>query len=288
MKSMNLNHLEAFCILSDTLSFSQAAKILHTSQPAVSLKIKMLEETLGYELFIRDKKNIVLSHKGQLLRDKIYQSYLNLVSVSSTPNGETPLKIGSVYEAGEKILVPALTKLIQRKQLSKFQLSLRSTDELVAKLLNGELDFILIHKVPDNKSLHAIAVYEDQAIFIASPKANLKDLDLLETIPLVSYRADDFFTTKFLKGNLNKSQLKKCDDRLSINSHRGMMKLVDELSYFAVIPKSSMDKRSSQKIKILIEDKKTYKLYLCTRSNFLSNKDNEKLFDSITKEIKNH
>ncbi len=287
MKSMNLNHLEAFCVLSDTLSFSQAAKILHTSQPAISLKIKLLEESLGYELFIRDKKNIALSNKGQVLRDKIYQSYLNLVSVSATTTGEAPLKIGSVYEAGEKILIPALTKLNQKGQLSKFQLSLRSTDELIDRLLTGELDFILIHKVPENKSLHSVGVYEDKAILISSLKSQPKDLEHNQVLPLATYRPDDAFTTNFLKNNLTKLQLKKIEIKFSINSHRSMIKMVSELGCYAVIPQSSLGKKSALKVKVLMEDKKSYKLYLCTRSNFLSNKDNERVFESIVKEIKN-
>ena len=66
-----------------------------------------------------------------------------------------------------------------------------------------------------------------------------------------------------------------------------MIKMVSELGCYAVIPQSSLGKKSALKVKVLMGDKKSYKLYLCTRSNFLSNKDNERVFESIVKEIKN-
>lgn len=283
--NFNLNHLEAFCILSDTLSFSKTATLLQTSQPAISLKIKMLEESLGYELFIRDKKNIALSKKGSLLKDKIYQSYLNMASVAPEKSKDNPLKIGSIYEAGEKILIPALTSLMKKNVLTSFHLILKSTDELTEKLLQGQLDFILVHQIPENKSIHSTAVFEDIPALIGGMKSSLKDLDSEESLSFITYREQDIFTDIFLKNHLSKSQVKKVQKSISLNSHRSMISLVNQLSTFAVIPRSSLSKASLQKVKILLEGRKSYNLYLCTRENFLSNKDNEKKFRSLTKEM---
>ncbi|MBY0414730.1 MAG: LysR family transcriptional regulator [Bdellovibrionales bacterium] len=285
MKSINLNHLEAFCVLSDTLNFSETAKILQTSQPAISLKIKLLEENLGFELFIRDKKNIALSKKGMDLKDKIYQSYRNLVSISEDDVSDNILKIGSIYEAGEKILAPALSKLSSKKMISGFHLSLKSTHELIERLLSGDLDYILVHQIPQNKSLHSVPVFVDRAILIGPSRSQLKDLDSEEVINVVTYRPNDQFTDIFLKNHFSKSQLKKVSKKTSINSHRGMIKLVQDFSFFAVIPASSLSKHAAHKVKTLIEEKKNYELHICTRSNFLMNGDNEKILESLTKEI---
>lgn len=285
MSSLNLNHLEAFCVLSENLNFSETAKILQTSQPAISLKIKMLEENLGFELFIRDKKNIMLSKEGMELKDKIYQSYKNLVSISPETMKESAVRIGSIYEAGERILVPALTKLVKDKVIANFHLSLKSSDELLNKLLSGELDYILIHQIPANKSIHCVAVKDDRGILIGPMKSHLKDFEMAEQIPFVSYRENDQYTDSFLKSNLSKNLQNKVSRKISLNSHRSMIKIVSELSMFAVIPKTSLNKSAEAKVKILAEDKRSYKLYLCVRSNYLSNIDNNNVMKSMIKNL---
>lgn len=285
MGSLNLNHLEAFCVLSENLNFSETAKILHTSQPAISLKIKMLEENLGFELFIRDKKNIVLSKEGMELKDKIYQSYKNLVSISPETMKESTLKIGSIYEAGERILVPALTKLVKDKIIPSFHLSLKSSDELLSKLLSGDLDYILVHQIPANKSIQYVGVRDDRGILIGPVKSQLKDLETAEHLPFVSYRENDQYTDNFLKSNFSKNLQNKVTRKISLNSHRSMIKIVNELSMFAVIPKTSLNKSAETKVKVLAEDKKSYKLYLCVRSNYLSNNDNNTVMKSMIKNL---
>ena len=48
---MELSQLKVFFEVSEHLNFSKAAKKLHLSQPAVSIRIKSLEKSLKVELF---------------------------------------------------------------------------------------------------------------------------------------------------------------------------------------------------------------------------------------------
>ncbi|MBI3069195.1 MAG: LysR family transcriptional regulator [Betaproteobacteria bacterium] len=57
---MTLQQLRYLCRLVDCgLNISQAARTLHTSQPGVSRYLHLLEDELGLQLFVRDKKRIV-------------------------------------------------------------------------------------------------------------------------------------------------------------------------------------------------------------------------------------
>lgn len=47
-------------------SITKAANSLRISQPPLSLQLKGLEEELGCQLFIRDKKNMIITPKGIL------------------------------------------------------------------------------------------------------------------------------------------------------------------------------------------------------------------------------
>jgi len=65
--SMTVKQLRAFLAVAQTLSFTQACERLHLSQPALSLAIKGLEETLGGRLLIRSTRSVRLTPEGESL-----------------------------------------------------------------------------------------------------------------------------------------------------------------------------------------------------------------------------
>ncbi|MEH7093497.1 selenium metabolism-associated LysR family transcriptional regulator [Neobacillus vireti] len=72
---MNLTKLEAFILVIEKKSFSEAAIALKSSQPATSLKIKSLEEELGLDLLDRGSSGIQPTAAGML----VYQASKEMV-----------------------------------------------------------------------------------------------------------------------------------------------------------------------------------------------------------------
>ncbi|TFH85478.1 LysR family transcriptional regulator [Billgrantia azerbaijanica] len=64
---MTVKQLRAFLAVAQTLSFTQACEHLHLSQPALSLAIKGLEESLGGRLLIRTTRSVRLTPEGESL-----------------------------------------------------------------------------------------------------------------------------------------------------------------------------------------------------------------------------
>ncbi len=57
---MKLQQLRYLCeTANQDMNLSRAAKNLHTSQPAISKQIQLLEEELGVDIFLRNGKRIV-------------------------------------------------------------------------------------------------------------------------------------------------------------------------------------------------------------------------------------
>lgn len=64
MKTLDIEAVQAFVLTADLQSFTRAAEILDTTQSAVSLKIKRLEDGLGRKLLERTPRRVRLSADG--------------------------------------------------------------------------------------------------------------------------------------------------------------------------------------------------------------------------------
>jgi DNA-binding transcriptional LysR family regulator len=64
-KPLDLDTVQAFVLIADFASFTRAAQAQDTSQAAISLKLKRLEERLGYRLLERTPRHVRLTAEGE-------------------------------------------------------------------------------------------------------------------------------------------------------------------------------------------------------------------------------
>ena len=64
---INLRQVRSFLVVASTGSFTRAARLLHISQPALTVQIRELESALGIRLFDRNTRQIDLTPLGQEL-----------------------------------------------------------------------------------------------------------------------------------------------------------------------------------------------------------------------------
>jgi len=98
---MEIKQLKFFVVAADVGSFSEAAKVLYTTQSSVSKVILSLEKELGYNLFKRENKGIVLTQEGQQFHSKassIVADFENLEN-ESMANQKNMVKIGSNHSS---------------------------------------------------------------------------------------------------------------------------------------------------------------------------------------------
>ena len=62
---IELYELRQFVTFADTGTLSEAADVLHLSQPALSRNMKKLAENLGISLFVRHKNKLALNETGK-------------------------------------------------------------------------------------------------------------------------------------------------------------------------------------------------------------------------------
>lgn len=80
---IELKQLKYFVVCADVGSFSKAAEILYTTQPNVSKAIKALEDHLGFNLFYRKSRGILLSTRGKHVYEYACKAIENIEMLSS-------------------------------------------------------------------------------------------------------------------------------------------------------------------------------------------------------------
>jgi DNA-binding transcriptional LysR family regulator len=109
---MNLDwdKLRLFEIVAEAGSFTEAARRLHMSQPALSRQIGALEEQVGAKLFHRHARGLVMTHEGEQLRvathdmqDRLERARDAIDASRDRPTGEirvtTTVSFGSTWLA---------------------------------------------------------------------------------------------------------------------------------------------------------------------------------------------
>ena len=71
---MELRHLRYFLVAAEEENFHRAAERLHISQPALSRRIRDLEEELGFDLFDRSLKRVHVSRAGRAYLESVKRS----------------------------------------------------------------------------------------------------------------------------------------------------------------------------------------------------------------------
>ena len=63
---MTIQQIQYFLMAAEKMSFTETAKVMYVSQPAVSRQILLLEEEIGLELFRRNKSTLQLTGAGNV------------------------------------------------------------------------------------------------------------------------------------------------------------------------------------------------------------------------------
>ena len=184
MKNLPMDLLRAFVSVSQLRSFTKAGELLGRSQPAVTLKIKRLEELVDQKLFLRGGKSLELSDSGVALYNYAKQILtLNDLAISqiskSTVHGKIRLGIPSEFAT---VLLP---KIISRFAKAYPNVALEVNCELSKYLLTraGRESHDLILVLADQDAdLDGDLVKTDELVWVSSKKFNH---DKEDAVPLI-------------------------------------------------------------------------------------------------------
>jgi len=109
-----LNPLRAFEVAARLLSFTKAGEELFVTPSAVSHQIKVLEDSLGVALFIRQAKSLVLTTAGQAYLPEVQRAFQHIAAATQRLHSHnlSVLKINTPPTFAVKWLIPRMARFM--------------------------------------------------------------------------------------------------------------------------------------------------------------------------------
>jgi len=185
MLHITLRQLKVFEAVARHLSYSRAAEVLYLTQPAVSMQIKSLEETIGLPLFEQLGKKIYLTEAGRELNRysrSILQQLTEAESVFAEMKGLQHGKLAISVASTASYFMPQLLAQFNRKFPGvTISLNVTNRETLLNQLAHNEMDVAIMGRPPDGLDMEAASFMENQLVIIAPtdhPLANAHGIPL--------------------------------------------------------------------------------------------------------------
>ncbi len=146
---MELRTLRYFLAVAREENMTEAANVLHVTQPTLSRQIADLERELGVELFERTNRSCVLTSDGMRLRQRAEEIVL-LVEQTELELADRELGIAGVIRigAGEtksmRLVLDTFAELHRSHPGVTIELYTGNADAVEERLERGLLDFALL------------------------------------------------------------------------------------------------------------------------------------------------
>ena len=208
---MDLKQLQYFVVCAQTGSFSDAAKVLYSTQPSVSKVVKALEDALGMQLFERLPRGIRLTVQGQkvyryacritneidALENMASHGMTKWIRVSLNPSSWFANQFVDFYnETYEKNYHFQLTTAGVRSVMDRVR---DYVDDIGFVYILSQQKENFLHEISRNK-LQFVPMYETDVVFYpgketelydsSKSKVELKDLD---GVRFIQNYQDEFF-----------------------------------------------------------------------------------------------
>lgn len=142
---MNVGQLKAFLAVVDHTSFSEAARVLGVSQPAVTMQIQALEADVDATLFDRGYRKVELTEAGRTLLPharrvlaELEEARESIESLAGTVTGR--LAIAASTTPGQYILPRQLGAFLARYPEVGAELRVYDTADVIAHVESGTAD----------------------------------------------------------------------------------------------------------------------------------------------------
>jgi LysR family transcriptional regulator, nitrogen assimilation regulatory protein len=192
---VDLKQLRYFVQVAKSRSLTLASGTAWITQSALSRQMRLLEEDLGVQLFVRQARGVELTQAGAALMEQAQQLLhqadvvrATVGSISHEPSGV--LRIGAPSSLRPMLIAPLVA--LYHKAFPKVQVCLREGTSRAIRdaLARGELDVIIVSSLEPLSPFATQALARESLYWVGPPGARLSlsrrtTIKLLATRPLI-------------------------------------------------------------------------------------------------------
>ncbi len=184
-------NVRVFLLAARHLSFTLAAKEVALSQPAVTARIKKLEESLGVELFTRLPSGLQLTPAGSVFYDyvqrlEVLASEAQRAALDIAEGDEAHLYLGANRSATSYMLPSLLLNFSQRHPKVRIRTEVLPSERLLDRLSSGYLDAVLVEQHVDAERFYVKRLMKDEVVFVICKESPLAEKNFISVSDLLS------------------------------------------------------------------------------------------------------
>lgn len=188
---MKIDDYRLLTTLDETKTLRKAAEILYISQPAVTQRLKAIENAFGVNVFIRTKKQLITTTEGAMIiehaREMLNRERLFLDKMQAhigEVNGT--ISIGCSSLIGQTLLPEVLNLYTRQFPNVEIQVQVGSSEQIKANHRDYHVMIIRGNKMMNLSNTH---LFNDEHFFI-HPKNRNDDVDKM---PFIEFQADPIY-----------------------------------------------------------------------------------------------
>lgn len=171
---MRWRHVEIFDAICRGGSLTQAAQLLHISQPAASKMLATAEMQLGFRLFDRVRGRLIPTREASILAPYVARLHQNLDDVSRLARNlrshhEGLWRIGSSPAFGLELLPVALSRCRQAHPAMSFELRTHHSGELLQALETRDLDMVMSFDQGESSGVQQQVLAHTELVHVTLP-----------------------------------------------------------------------------------------------------------------------
>lgn len=185
--NITLKQLKILEAIVDKCSYTEAAKSLFMTQPAVSMQVKQMEGQVGLPLFDRDGKTVSPTQAGQELlyyAENIRQQLEEAAQVMEELKGMKRGRLHLTMASTANYFAPQLIAAFHREYpAAQVTLAVTNRTGLLNALDHNDTDMVIMGRPPSGHKLNGIPFIDNPLVVIAPPThplASRKHIPLAE------------------------------------------------------------------------------------------------------------
>jgi DNA-binding transcriptional LysR family regulator len=170
---MQLAHVEGFVEVARRGNLSRAAEALYLTQPALTARLRTLEQELGAPLFVRGRRGMTLTDVGRAFLPYAERALSSLRDGSElvgelAQGGTGELALGAAPAVSTYVLPSLLVRFAARYPRVRLVVRTGHSEEILEMAIRGEIAVGLTREIR-HPLIEARPLYDDELVLVADP-----------------------------------------------------------------------------------------------------------------------